>query len=78
MGDTRICKCVCLEFLPVRCHNKRKESRELFEIRLKPHPTPFLPHLNIDNNSLKSNNNPERIGEYVDCKALTLAVSDEQ
>jgi len=25
-----------------------------------PHPTPYIPHLNIDNNSLNYDNSPER------------------
>ncbi len=37
-----------------------------------------LGHLNIDSNSLNSYHTTERIVEHVDCKALTLAASDEQ
>ena len=40
------------------------------ESRLPPHPNPLLPHLKIDNNSLKSDNTTERNREYVESKAL--------
>ena len=39
-----------------------------------PHPTPAIPHLNIDNISLKSNNNPERIVSTLIVKDLTAAL----
>jgi hypothetical protein len=38
--------------------------------REEPHPTSPLSHLKIDNNSLNSYHTTERIGEYVDLKAL--------
>ena len=38
-----------------------------------PHPTPFLPHLKIDSNSLNSYHKTERICEYVEFKALINA-----
>jgi len=34
------------------------------------YPTSALPHLNIDNKSLKSHNEPERTREYVDFKRV--------